>query len=541
MARYDYDVFVSHAREDKRHFARPLVRRLKALGLEVWFDEFSLRVGDSLRESIELGLSRSRYGIVIFSKSFFGKKWPKAELNGLFSREMEGRRKKTVILPVWYKVTSADFKKAGLPIQADRIALRSRDGVDGVARSLVERIKPELLKLDVRQKAASEAGQSFIEEARQKYPGYDFAVFSNAANLPHIPGTIASMISGNQRVDVLVSDRSLIKAPPGGSVTFRRSGIQKAIKLQRTGIPQTWETGEFKLQGWNVPLMPESVNRGVLKSGLRDSATAPKRAMRVEIGSPPPVVFPMLEMRLVRSGTHEAEFLTSGDGVPLQIRIVFPLKLKRTGTAKLRFVWDYASYNISECERLINALDRIRGGQPIRLIDIQMDKAIFEIYEPDWKKGDPVPPVIRRTVFLAAQIEREFSVSFVTPKLISAEDHESLFHLDCLLNGREYGKSEKTSFRMTKGEGNQGLAQEDFLRQKETILTVTQEPSDYPGYFPLFGSRVPTQPWVRVCEFVTAKEASQAELEAFQKAPIGTEFNFEIAPKGPVYLRWKVQ
>lgn len=522
-------------------FARPLARRLRALGLKVWFDEFSLKVGDSLRESIERGLSRSRYGIVIFSKSFFAKKWTKAELSGLFSREMEGKRKKTVILPVWYKVTSADFKKAGLPIQADRIALRSRDGVDGVARSLVERIKPELLRLEVRQKAASEAGQTFIEEARQKYPGYDFAVFSNAANLPHIPGTIASVISGSQRVDVLVSDRSLIQAPPGGSVTFLRSGVQKAIKLQRTGIPQTWESGEFKLEGWNLPLMPESLSRGVLKSGLRDAAAAPKRAMRVEIGTPPSVVFPMLEMRFVRGGTHEAEFLISGKGVPLQIRIVFPVKVKRTGTAKLRFTWEYADYKISESERLIKALDRLRAFEPIRLIDIQTDRAILEISEPNWTKGDPIPPVIRRTVLLAAQIEHAFAVSFVTPKSISAEDHESLFHLDCLLNGREYGKSEKTSFRMTKGEGNQWLAQEEFLKQRETTLTVTQEPSNYPGFFPLFGVRVITQPWVRVCEFAAAAAATQMELEAFQKAPIGAELNLEIVPKGPVMLRWKTQ
>jgi hypothetical protein len=45
----EWDVFVSHASEDKEGFVRPLAEALKDRGLRVWFDEFTLRVGDSLR------------------------------------------------------------------------------------------------------------------------------------------------------------------------------------------------------------------------------------------------------------------------------------------------------------------------------------------------------------------------------------------------------------------------------------------------------------------------------------------------------------
>ena len=93
------DVFISHATEDKEKVARPLAEALRNNGLDVWYDEFSLNLGDSLQESIDKGISESRFGIVILSKSFFGKNWPKKELNGFIAREIHGKK---LILPIWH-------------------------------------------------------------------------------------------------------------------------------------------------------------------------------------------------------------------------------------------------------------------------------------------------------------------------------------------------------------------------------------------------------------------------------------------------------
>jgi TIR domain len=76
-----WDVFVSHATEDKNDFVRPLVHRLTERGLKVWFDEFTLKVGDSLRRSIDRGLAASRFGIVVISPDFLRKEWPQRELD----------------------------------------------------------------------------------------------------------------------------------------------------------------------------------------------------------------------------------------------------------------------------------------------------------------------------------------------------------------------------------------------------------------------------------------------------------------------------
>ena len=76
---------------DKDAIACPLAVALQAKGLQVSCDEFSLTVGDSLRQSIDEGLAHSRFGIVILSKNFFEKHWPEEELNGLATREVEGK------------------------------------------------------------------------------------------------------------------------------------------------------------------------------------------------------------------------------------------------------------------------------------------------------------------------------------------------------------------------------------------------------------------------------------------------------------------
>lgn len=135
--RHQWDVFLSHASEDKEDFARPLATALKAEGVEVWFDEFTLRVGDSLRRSIDKGLANARFGIVLISPKFLEKEWPQKELDALFGRESHGIK---VILPVWHNV-DAEYVKRFSPLLADRLASSSSKGLDQVVVDLMAAIK----------------------------------------------------------------------------------------------------------------------------------------------------------------------------------------------------------------------------------------------------------------------------------------------------------------------------------------------------------------------------------------------------------------
>lgn len=116
-----YDAFISHATEDKNDLVRPLAQALGEAGFKVWFDELELTVGDSLRRSIDQGLSASRFGIVVLSPSFFAKNWTQYELDGLVAREMEGVK---TILPLWHKVSKNEVLRYSASL-ADKVALNT--------------------------------------------------------------------------------------------------------------------------------------------------------------------------------------------------------------------------------------------------------------------------------------------------------------------------------------------------------------------------------------------------------------------------------
>ena len=130
------DFFISHASEDKDSFVRDLARVLKKRGASVWYDEFTLQVGDSLRREIERGLINSRFGIVVLSTHFFAKEWPQRELDGLFALDAHGD---TRILPIWHQI-SKDVVLRHSPMLADRVALNT-------SLKTVHQIADELLEL----------------------------------------------------------------------------------------------------------------------------------------------------------------------------------------------------------------------------------------------------------------------------------------------------------------------------------------------------------------------------------------------------------
>ncbi len=129
-----WDAFICHASEDKEDFVDLFAHRLRNSGLSVWYDAFSLKVGDSLRRKIDEGLAQSRYGVVVLSKHFFSKEWPQNELDGLMSREIAGTK---VILPIWHNITAEEVRKNS-PILAGRVAAKSEHGIEKVIAEVRE-------------------------------------------------------------------------------------------------------------------------------------------------------------------------------------------------------------------------------------------------------------------------------------------------------------------------------------------------------------------------------------------------------------------
>lgn len=131
------DLFISHASEDK-DFVGPLAGALQAQGLQIWYDEYELQIGDRVRDKIDEGLLRSRFGLIIFSPTFFRKYWPQYELDGLFARQTAGE---PVILPIWHRLTMSEIAQRS-PSLTNIFALNSAtDPVEEIARKVAVRVR----------------------------------------------------------------------------------------------------------------------------------------------------------------------------------------------------------------------------------------------------------------------------------------------------------------------------------------------------------------------------------------------------------------
>jgi len=106
----------------------------------VWYDEFSLKVGDSLRGSVEKGLQECRRCSLIITKNFLSNDgWTKREFDSIFTRELIERS--NVILPVWHEVSPEEIYQYS-PSLADRLAVKWDLGADEVARRLAAAMLP---------------------------------------------------------------------------------------------------------------------------------------------------------------------------------------------------------------------------------------------------------------------------------------------------------------------------------------------------------------------------------------------------------------
>lgn len=118
----DFDVFISHASEDKKDFVEPLTLALKEAGINIWYDSDQMGWGNSIRQSIDKGLIHSRFCIVVLSPDFIHKYWTNYELNGIFQKASDSDD--NILLPIWHRVTQSEIKSYNLSI-ADTLAMNS--------------------------------------------------------------------------------------------------------------------------------------------------------------------------------------------------------------------------------------------------------------------------------------------------------------------------------------------------------------------------------------------------------------------------------
>lgn len=149
-ANYTYDVFISHAVEDKIPLANELAARLEQEGLKVWYSSNALRIGSSITQTIHEGLDNSRFGVVILSKTYLSKNWTIHEYFELMARHREGKK---TILPILLDVTAMDLAEKNLTM-ADLFAVPAERGLDYIVKTLLSEIRQETSLTDSQAKTS---------------------------------------------------------------------------------------------------------------------------------------------------------------------------------------------------------------------------------------------------------------------------------------------------------------------------------------------------------------------------------------------------
>lgn len=124
---YKYDVFLSHASEDKETLVRDLRLALSSARISVWFDAEEMGAGDRLSSSIQEGIRTSRYGLAVITEAYIQKKnrWSGGELGAFLNAEYSSE--KTRLLWVRFGVTQERVAEV-FPMLADKIGIDGGDG-----------------------------------------------------------------------------------------------------------------------------------------------------------------------------------------------------------------------------------------------------------------------------------------------------------------------------------------------------------------------------------------------------------------------------
>ncbi|MGY3484442.1 hypothetical protein ACVW1C_002325 [Bradyrhizobium sp. USDA 4011] len=211
-----WDIFISHASEDKDGFVRPLAHALQGVGVKVWYDELSLKLGDSLSRSIDKGLAQSRYGVVILSAAFMRKAWPEYELRGLVAREIGGH---SVILPIWFGVDHEDVLAFSPPL-ADKVAVKTGDvgSAEEIALQILSVVRPDI------------------------YAKIDRTTFK------HQLGE-ADLAALQEELDAARQELAEYRCPSCGSDIVEQQDVPLDLEQKHSGLLRSFECGFVELDG----------------------------------------------------------------------------------------------------------------------------------------------------------------------------------------------------------------------------------------------------------------------------------------------------
>jgi hypothetical protein len=141
--------FISHNAADKET-ARLLASRLVERGVDVWFDEWQLRPGDSITGGIETGIGECAAFVILWSSSAKASRWVGTELRAALRRRVDDEALR--VIPILIDDTPlptlvADYRGFQLRTLSDLTSIAREIAGDSDEADSARRLQKRLLEL----------------------------------------------------------------------------------------------------------------------------------------------------------------------------------------------------------------------------------------------------------------------------------------------------------------------------------------------------------------------------------------------------------
>lgn len=375
--------------------------------------------------------------------------------------------------------------------------------------------------------------EDYLERLKERDARFNYEVIysgdlGSTEGRRRMPGLVASLSKQGMTVNAIARDiEALRNDPPKISFVLRGSGIRKQQEIIRTGRQQEFTADEVSLKGSTFPLfegVPKSLKDFKLIVGLSDELR--EKLVKVRLLATladRSVEYPMVEIQLLRIGTEEAEFATTGTHLPFELRMVTPIGASRSGT--ISYVNRFVGYEVRKIRKFLRFLSILRDGGQMSMFDFERERLVFAASAaPEAVEGYKSFEALIEDLALVADT---YDVEIALPENVTDDD------IDALVTLKTYAESGtmpvgNLAFTLVKSEINAALPEEAF-RSLGIIRAVNERLEPRPK---IFGVPIDTGPCAITISNFSVENFAET-MSRFRAAKLGEGVSFLVRSDQP--------
>ena len=386
------------------------------------------------------------------------------------------------------------------------------------------------LTLDELGALTTENVHTYIDRLRERDARFDYRITFQGDRTPEQidiaenRGSLVSIFDGSKTIDVLPRDVTALRVdPPRGKLAFSKDGAKKFDEFRRTGRSQEFGAEDVLRFSADLPFMPQG-DSGIEFLSVRSNPSA-KLPLRVSFGlGDSAVVYDLIDFRVTRAGTEEAELNSEGD-LPFSLKLV----VRPGGQGSIDLKEECRGADVHSVQKFLRAARQLTDGGQLQLYSLRESRNAFTAtcdgsLPEDW--GEFLEPLVADAVL----ISERYGVKLTFPDCVGPDDARALKLLKALLTGFPLDKGDFTVHLVKRKEGDPAF--DEILAEEAAVVLRQPQLSPQPV---VFGTPVPTGP----VEFVgQARALDPLKFRAnFMKAAVGDELDLVMEAVGPLEVR----